>query len=190
MQLEWWAEQVHRLCCDYDMQAVVCDPSRPDVIQLINERLGWRRSRDMDWICRAADNRRKSTKSVMGGLDMVRWALDRDEEGLPRIFLVRDAHQCHPCPIAEKKNVTCLEQEIQSYVWAAPPQNKPELKPEEPDPSCADHACDAMRYAAMFLWRTDLGPVPESFTFPKDSLGDVLGVGDLIDYETYLDYYC
>ena len=64
---------------------------------------------------------------------------------------------------------TCTAQEIPSYVWRTTKDGQP-VK-EEPDPTAPDHGCDALRYAAMYLWRRDLSDPPVRRDWKKDSLG-------------------
>lgn len=49
------------------------------------------------------------------------------------------------------RQVTCLHQEIAEYVYPKTPEGRP-IK-EEPDPLCADHGCDGMRYLFWEVWR-------------------------------------
>jgi len=170
--MDWWADRVEELYSKYHMIAIACDPSEPEYINKFNDRLGFRGGRTVVRIARKADN------SLLTGLDMVDWAL-RER----RMFFVRDslvegrdsslAHRLQPC---------CTEEEIPSYTWLKHAEGKP-MK-ERPDPSCADHGCDATRYAAMFLWGRDHNEEQPIF-FDPGTFGEVLGHRAVLEAKSY-----
>jgi len=49
------------------------------------------------------------------------------------------------------------------------------LDTERTDPDCADHGCDAMRYAVTFVWRRDLSPEKDPARKQVLTWGQVLG---------------
>lgn len=160
--IDWWAEQVVRMNQRFGLQAVVCDPSEPEYIAKFNDMLGERRGRDGGRIARGADNAR------LTGIDMVRWGLS-SRDGGPRIFVIRGSHEGLDQKRVAQMKPASLEQEIGSYVWKKVMPDQA-IK-EEPDPTCDDHACDACRYAAMFLWGRDMTPVTRPRGYDRMSFG-------------------
>jgi hypothetical protein len=73
----------------------------------------------------------------------------------------------------EKGLPCCTVEEIPSYVYSQGEHGK--LDTERTDPSCADHGCDALRYAVSFLHRRDMTPDQESRKGPVTTWADVLG---------------
>jgi len=161
--MDWWAERVCELYVDYPMVAIACDPSEPEYIIKFNDRLGHMRRRSVVRIARKADN------SLLTGIDMVDWAI-RER----RMFLVRDALVSgRDQSLVQALKPCCTEEEIPSYTWLKQAEGKP-IK-EKPDPSGADHGCDAMRYGAMFLWGKDYKRPEERVVFDPGTFGERLG---------------
>ena len=116
---------------------------------------------------------RKADNDMMSGLDQVRWAMDPGEDEEPLLYLVKNALREGRDPdLAENMAACCSEEEITGFVWLKQDDGKP-IK-EKPDPSCADHGLDAMRYAAMFAWRKDLAAPNTASLFPWGSMGQIL----------------
>lgn len=168
--LDWWAEQAEHLHREFQFTAIVCDPSEPGNIDKFNERLGYPGGRNTGGLACGADN------DLLPGLDQVRWALSTQNGG-PRLFFVRDVLMRVDETLRERALPTCSEEEISDYVHLKSETLKESelAKKEKPDPECADHGMDAMRYAAMFAWRKDLHRIPVSRTFVPGSMGSILG---------------
>jgi phage terminase large subunit len=83
-------------------------------------------------------------KAVTPGIEAVQSRMKRQEDGRPRIFVMRDARTHAPDPdLVEAARPTCTAEEIPSYVWAQPlPGRPPKEEPVKDD----DHGCDGMRY--------------------------------------------
>lgn len=169
---DWWAERVIEAHQEYDLQGLVCDPSEPEYISIFNDRMGYARGRDGSRIARKARN------SIMTGIDMVQWGLSSDDHG-PRIFIVRDSLLGRDTSRVDARKPTCLEEEIGAYVWAKSADNRPTK--ERPDPTCADHAMDCLRYAAMFMWNRDMSVSPAPPSYANWSFGDVLKHDEVYD---------
>jgi hypothetical protein len=165
------AEQHER----YDLAALVCDPSRADAIDIYNERVGSVHDDKNLRFARPAENRRAAHtgKGDMGGIALVRqWFAEN------RIFFLKDALEHPPDPtLVQKKRPYCSTQEIPGYVYKSVDPGHREL--EQTDPGCSDHGMDELRYAVCFAAEYDLSPVQAKPEFPPDSLGDVLGWGDV-----------
>ena len=161
---------------EYGLQALVCDPSEPEYIRVFNDRMGSARGRDGDRIARKAKN------AIRTGIDMVRWGLSVADHG-PRIFIVRDSLLGKDMGRVESKKPACLEEEISAYVWSKSKDGRP-VK-ERPDPTCSDHACDCLRYAAHFMWNRDLTPPTTPPSYDAGTFGEMLGHKDVIDSEDF-----
>jgi len=171
---DWWADWVIRFMDEYHMTRIVCDPSRPDAIDLFNARLiaAGKQSKG-DMIVYGADNRRRATSGGdMAGLDLVRWGFQPDETGVPRIRIMRDCLRHAPDPdlVATNKPYSG-EVEIPNYVFDR--DTSGEETKDRTDPTCVDHFCDEMRYAAADNWRRNTReyeppewvPPPGSFAY-------------------------
>lgn len=177
---EWWADHVERWHKEYGLVQVICDSAEPDRIDLFNSRLGYDgdgagRERDVGPIAI------KANKAVDAGLDLVGDLLGR---GL--IYFVRDANEAIDPELVERELPWRTEDEILEYVL-----QKVEGLTEDraqvvrkrglPDPTCADHGCDATRYMAMWKWGKDLTGPDTSPRFPKGSIGEFLDYGRAFD---------
>ena len=164
---DWWAEQIVEVHKEYNMAAITCDPAEPRSIDMLNDRLGATRGRDTQRLARKADN------DIMAGLDMVRWAMQPRGKKPPRLRLVKNALRLgRDQNLTEKMAPCCTEEEFPGYVWLKQADGKA-IK-EMPDPACPDHGLDALRYAAMFVWKRDHSEFMNEPIYPNGSLGDIL----------------
>lgn len=175
--LDWWATVIERLVKDYGINQIVADPSRPDSIEMLNDKLY---AVGVPACVRGADNRRTSrpgAKLDMVGLDLVRWGFERDKEGKSRIYIVknnlvegRDPDQ------ASKGKPCCLEEELLAYTYKPHKDGRPH--DEDTDPNCDDHACDDLRQAVMHAWHSDYSPEEVKRTYRPGTWGSVLGMDE------------
>lgn len=175
-QLEWWADRVVKAWMEYKLQAIVADPSRPDAIKLVNDRLN---DAGAPRLVRAANNRRTTIGGDLGGLDMVRQKLRIQPDGRPGLMMFADALDYRDNDLHEKGLPCSTSEEIPSYVYASVGEGK--LDKERTDPDCADHGCDSMRYAVTFLWRRDLTPEKDPERRPMLTYAQVLGHDEVWD---------
>ncbi len=165
---EKWAEVVAECNERFPLMALPCDPSEPDYIYRFNDRLGTAMGADGERIARKANN------AILTGIDMVTWGLTCDAvTKQPRIYFLEDRllYGRDPMRVDARKPASTTE-EIPSYTWRIHDDGKPDK--EQPNPLCADHGCDALRYAAMFLWNCDLTPIPPPPEFAVDAYGSIL----------------
>lgn len=88
-------------------------------------------------------NTTAAKKDVSTGIQLVKARLKVQQDGKPRLYLVRGA-LVEPDPLLEaEKKPLCLEDEITGYIWKKYDDGKPNK--EEPV-KINDHACDATRY--------------------------------------------
>ena len=136
------------------------------------------RGRDVRKIAVKADNK------VQPGLDMVRWGFsppsmpelnkDRPRDG-PQLFIVRDSlRHGRDEDLASELKPTCLTQELPSYVFVKNEDGKA-VTDNTPDPTCADHGIDAMRYAMMYAWKKDRVARKHAPMFNEGTYGHLLG---------------
>lgn len=160
-QLDWWAARALELHAEFNLSAIVCDPSRNDIIDHFNSRLGHQLatrggSKKHPWLALGADNRRASRGQDLGGLDLVRkYLCDQGRGGAPRLFFAYEAMRYGPDPLLGMRELpTCTEDEIPSYVNRTDAKTG-EVVGDQPDDSCPDHGCDATRYAVT--WHATYG---------------------------------
>lgn len=183
--IDWWAERVVEADEEYGLHLIFCDHD-PDYVKKFNDFLALRRGEDSTATARNAD------KALLTGIKMVEWALSKapefdypenDAEGPPtqtftgpRLFFVRDAF---PQGLDQKrldaKRPACTEKEIPNYTWILKEDGQPQ--PEKPNPTCADHGCDATRYAVMGYWKKDYKEPDKGWEPTPLSYADWAGVG-------------
>lgn len=132
-----WAKEVYH---EYHPQAFVCDPAEPGYIEEF-------RGAGLPAI--PADNDRHK------GFDAVRRALVVQPDGRPRLTVGQHTLKHAKDPALDSLRRPCsLIEEVPGYVYQDTSTAK---RNEEPDPRCADHACDACRYANIFIDQTTGG---------------------------------
>lgn len=163
MEIDWWADVVVELDNEFRPQAAVSD-HHPEWITKFNDVLN---EHGRHRIFKNANKDRDV------GIQTVQKGLSLRNDG-PRIFLVRGALRYGRCPIRDEAlKPACTEEEILDYVWAK--HDDGQISREVPDPLCADHGCDALRYAAMFRWKKDLAPRKRQQGYPEGTLGHLFG---------------
>ena len=169
--LEWWAERVCELDEEFGLTRIVCDPSRPDAIALLNDHL---RRRGLPMLAEAANNKRaSSTAGDLGGIDLVRWGFEKDETGVPRIRFIRNAHRYGPDQeLIETNQPLCTEEEIPGYTFARDAHG--DVLDDRTDPDVPDHGCDELRYACAENWRKAPAPAVVVPVFKIGTLGHTL----------------
>lgn len=174
-QAEWWAEQIAELFKEFPMHTIFVDPSENALIEKLNDRLGPMRQRGVPRIALGAEN------DIKAGIDTVSWALGnqqvltgQEKTDPPRMFFVKDALRAGvDVELRDAGAPTCTEEEIEAYVYEKVDEGK--LNKDRPDPTCADHGCDATRYAAMGVWLHRMPKVPEAPPPPRGSVSDICG---------------
>lgn len=77
-------------------------------------------------------------KTVSDGIQAVASRLRVQEDGKPRLFILRNALTRRDTALVDAKKPTCTLEEIPGYIWENGTKDRP-LKQD-------DHGCDAMRY--------------------------------------------
>lgn len=87
-------------------------------------------------------------KRVLVGIEKVQERLKVQNDGKPRIFILRDSLVERDVSLQLKFKPTCTEEEFPAYAWQPTPDGKPAK--EEPV-KIDDHGMDALRYGVMWL---------------------------------------
>jgi phage terminase large subunit len=105
-------------------------------------------------------------KSVRPGIQAVQARLRPAGDGKPRLFVLRDSLVSRDEALVEAHRPTCLEEEIDSYVWAkSVTEGRPKDEPVKKDDDCADCA----RYAVTWFDGTARDPAEEKLTIGFDA---------------------
>jgi len=91
---------------------------------------------------------RPAEKTVQAGIQAVQKRLRDDDDGSPRLFVVRGALVELDVSLEEAKKPTSTLEEFPGYVWRETREGKAEY--EEPR-KLNDHGMDAMRYAVAYV---------------------------------------
>lgn len=81
---------------------------------------------------------------IRAGIQMIQRRLAKAADGKPRLFVLRDSLDERDPELAQSKRPTCLEEEVDGYVWCGRAR-------DEPAPNQDDHALDALRYLVFAL---------------------------------------
>lgn len=135
--VDWWADRVIELKGEYQLKALVVDPSRPEVIEKFNRAVC--AQPDVPFAI-GADNRRASSgDGDMGGIDTVRWYLDG------RLVFWSDRMREGPDQeLIDTKQPTNTCAEFGSYVYRTAPRSGAEIanrRKELTDDTAPDHGC-------------------------------------------------
>jgi hypothetical protein len=120
------AAQINALSEGETFVATICDHDAEDRATL--ERYGIRTT--------------AASKAVSVGLQATQARMRVQEDGKPRVFVMRGALVERDIELEERGLPTCTAEEIPGYVWA---DSKRKEEPVKED----DHGCDAMRYMVM-----------------------------------------
>lgn len=149
--LDWWADRCAEFYKEFGLTAVVADPSRNDAIDAFNRRIASYRGHPMPGFCRGANNKRVGD---FGGLAAVRTALTMRSDGRPGLFVIKNTRRYWPDRVLkDTARLTCLEDEVPAYIYKTEKDGRPNK--DQTDPACADHACDALRYATSYAYGRD-----------------------------------
>lgn len=178
--LEWWAERVFELDREFGLTRVVCDPSRPDAIALCNDYL---RKRDLPMLCTPADNKKaSSTTGDLAGLDLVRWGLEKDATGTPRIRFIKDALRFGRDPeLIENNQPNEGYDELPGYVFGRDAQG--EILDDRTDPDCPDHFADELRYASAENWKRGAPDTNTPKVFKPGTMGFAMRHNEALETE-------
>lgn len=174
MHLEWWADQILELHEQFHLSMIVADSAEPRSIDWLNERLQLASSRGDAMVHGVTKKKNAQGKSfVFASNEHVRSLF---QEG--QLFVLEDMQRMFGGPDPELTGVArCLTDEIDEYVYRTAPEGR-ELQTaqrEDVDPTCADHACAALRYLASEAWAADFTPgIPDS-GLPDCSMAAELG---------------
>lgn len=172
---DWWADKLVGAYHEFQpLRGVPADPSRPDMIDHMNERLGLIRGERMPHLVFGADNKKTRTgQGDMSGLALVRTGLANQADGKPAIYFVKGSLRERDEVLVEAGVPYCTEMEIPQYVREMDDAGNP--VGENTDPDCVQDGCDATRYANTYVWAKDLSEAEIAPRFKAGSLGDILG---------------
>lgn len=167
---DWWTECAVRLQNQYEIRSFVCDPSRPDNIDLFNHRLYQVDDRN----CAIPANNK-----FEAGANIVRDRLAIGPDGKPGVYFMRNALDEVDERMVAEKSATKLVDEIPDYTFR-------EIKPgqrskEEPAPGLDDHGCDAFRYGMDYLDHSIYSPEKDKAKPKPGTADEVLGISEFME---------
>lgn len=177
-KLDKWAEVCWELRQEFPFRHFVCESAEPRTIEFFNDFL---QSKGVARIARKADKTTfKRGKHGLAGLDLVRQGFVLDDNDQPRLRFVKNALRYGRDPeLGHGNRPCCTVEEIGSYVFLKAEDGKP--IPEEPDPACANHGCDALRYMMMFVHKKNLTPIERPQRYPPGTLGHLYQIDKVLD---------
>ena len=166
-----WADFWVKMDDEFPLQAIVTDHDKA-FIDNLNKRIGPRRNRGLKEIVRKCSKERDQGEKT--GIDQVRVRLKQRADGTRGIYFLADALKFgEDLELVDAAQPTRTIQELPAYVYRLKEDGKPYK--EEPDPSCVDHGCDALRYAADFAAWRNLTPEKKKRKRGPHTYGHALG---------------
>lgn len=171
---EWWIDRIVEFSEEFGpLRRIVCDPEDAERIKAINDRLGVRSGRNERRIAIGGNN------SVLTGIANVQALMtpgrpksSTSTEG-PKIWYGKNALRYRDDALVAERKPWCLVQEKAQYYWDKNEEGKRIV--ERPDPSCADHGCDAERYFSMWLWPRTVEKRDPVLEIQPGTFADLLG---------------
>jgi phage terminase large subunit len=154
--LQWWAELIVKLQNDYDVRAIVTDGPKERSVTL-NQMLGGKLNDRGHPIAQVA---KKGPGSILAGVEMVRFALEDDSSGEPRLRYFAGALQHEPDEYLLKHHApTDGVKEFDGYVYH---ERREDDGPNKTLPRDKDnHGMDVDRYVMSYLFSNKHLAVPE-----------------------------
>ncbi len=152
--LEWWAEKLIAWQGKYDMRAIVCD-SPQEKTATLNAMLGGKLNHRGQAIAITA---KKGPGSVLAGLDKLRWCLEPDESGEPRLRYFATAPQIEDQYLREELLPTGGAKEYPGYCFAPREDGRPN---KEMPVDMNNHGIDRDRYWTSYVWENKHYHTPE-----------------------------
>lgn len=160
---QWWAEdgdgRLYLYREIYRTKRLVEDHAK-DMLRLVTDDNGqWIEPRPRTVICdHDAEDRatlekhlglgtRPARKGVSDGIQAVQSRIKMQDDGKPRLFLMKGALAERDPLLEAAKKPTCTEEEITGYVWAVKPGGEAKEAPVKEN----DHGMDCLRYMAAQL---------------------------------------
>lgn len=130
---DWWLDRCKALTAEFRVASWHADPSEPGFIKKFQL---------------AGLPVSEGVNDIAPGIQAVAARLVRAGDGRPRLAVLEDALSERDEELAAKRKPICLAEEMEQYSWPKAPDGK-SLKETPVDD--ANHAEDALRYAAMHL---------------------------------------
>jgi hypothetical protein len=177
--LDWWCARLVELHQEFSLQAIVADPSRPDMIAGFNRALGFEPDAPTA-PCFGANNKRASAPSGdLEGILYMRSQIDAAKDGKPRFFVCRDSLRLGiDQTLRDTGKPCCFEEEVTSWVWAKSPDGT--MAKDHTEATCEDHAVDMVRYGLAFARDKNLTPDPGIAPDVPGSYGAMYGHNKLV----------
>jgi phage terminase large subunit len=173
MVMQWWAEdgdgRLYLYRETYRTQRLVEDHAKTALSLMRYPRGQWKEPQPRAIICdHDAEDRATlekhiglgtvaAKKTVSDGIQAVQSRLKVQDDGRPRLFIVRGALAERDDALAERSLPTCTAEEVAGYVWAVKPGTGGAGLKEQPLKE-NDHGLDALRYVVA---ERDLGGRPQ-----------------------------
>lgn len=170
--MDWWAKRLIEEHKAWNLAYVVGDPARKDAIVTMNK---WLSQNHMHHLVRPANNRRANQGGDLGGIDLVRKKLDKQADGKPALFFLRDSLREVDRVLADKRQPISTLEEIPEYVYAKVEDGQ--INKERTDPTAADHGC----FVAGTLVETPNGRVPIETLLIGDFVTTPFGARRVLD---------
>lgn len=175
--IDWWAEKALEAIKRFRVSSIICDTDKPDNVVTFNKaihrafksELGEYRApttrAQRDAMNKGAAKQiartcRKNTtkRSNKSNWELIRWALKKDDAGIPHVFFSMNAMRHTPDPELVRAQLPHnLTQEIPRARWAPFEAGKTRGIPkEEMDPAAHNHGLTAMAYAVAEVYGRDL----------------------------------
>lgn len=168
---DWWADKALDIQNQYDPRVFVCDPSRADMIDLLNHRLYQRQGRN----CAIP-----AINEILTGCNVVRDRLAARPDGTFGIYFLRNALEAVDPLLDERRKPRCTVDEIPGYAFKEVKDGQANV--EAPENDADNHGCDMTRYGCMYLDYALYEPEPPPS--PKDkpgTLGHELGMDEMFE---------
>lgn len=129
-----WTTRLLEAHKKYKLEAVLCDPSEPSFIEAFQS---------AGLPAQAAEN------AIIPGIQLVEGRQKVQDDGFPRIALLRGTRPEADPFLVEEHKPTCFEEEVEVYVYPKDKVGRTNKKENPVDKH--NHACDMCRYATAYV---------------------------------------
>ena len=144
--IKWWADWLYEWDCKYGIWRGWYEPSEPEYIRALNDRIKAPTDRHGHRVMR------KGVNAFMAGQAVVYERLERASDGLRRLYINENSLVHDPDPELDKKHLPlCLADELEDYMWKEMKESDEQPRDEDNDKN--NHACDDTRYFCMGIER-------------------------------------